>query len=416
MKEESRELKDAKTTRRRAVRLLPEGRDLLTVALTHAWERDPGTGKFTREEKARLMGVSLATSIRILKGQGVDRPSLATAFKSLGLTWNDSYCELDCGAAETQCEPPTLPSSPPVPNGPQRRGLPWRISLIAVAVAAITPLLLSVRSGNPSWKETFNQQVAAAEEAYHAADFSQARAHAQSAIDLARLHDGAGHLAEASRLAGDMACASGDWTAAKEFYTEAITFRRSLGTTISLPSLREALGNVEIMLGQYEPARKSLMLSLDGFTAQNSKPGMAMACRGLGTLAHYEGKLDESEEWFRRSLKAIEGDQQPGILADVNARRALVLRDRGKLSAAKEILTTCLTYWTSENHPRWIARTQFQLATVELNLGESVKAKQLLSQSRGEFARLGDTAGVKECQDWLAKSDLNSSRSLVAGN
>src|SRR5690349_946323 len=82
-----------KQTRRRAVRLRPDALELLKATLAQTWAKNPGPGKFTREEKANLLGVSVATSQRILKGEGVDRPSLTLAFKNLGLEWEDSYCE-----------------------------------------------------------------------------------------------------------------------------------------------------------------------------------------------------------------------------------------------------------------------------------------------------------------------------------
>lgn len=416
MNEESAELKQDRLTRRRAVRLRPDALDLLTAALSEAWNRNPGSGKFTREEKARLLGVSLATSIRILKGQGVDRPTLATAFKSVGLTWDDAYCELDSQAPGVESPPEPSPPAPSLQRPPQRRRLDWRLAVVTVAVLLLLPFSLSGGSGEPDWYHAYSESVAMAEKAYHAADYQTARIHAQKAIDLARRHEAAGQMAEASRLAGDMAGASGDLEAAKTYYSDAITFRKSLGNMESLPSLREALGGVEIKLGQYAEARRNLMDSLEGFQSRNDQAGIAMACRGLGTLAHQQGLLDESEEWFERSLSALDKDKEPGIVADVKARRALVLRDWGRLAEAKEILATCMAYWTSEQHPRWIARTRLQLATVERLAGNSAEAHEMLAKSRDEFANLGDSAGVAECQEWLADGGIKSAEGLLAEN
>lgn len=79
-------------TRRRAVRLTPQGLLLLKEALEKA-EREQGLSGASREERARLLDVSVVTAGRILKREGVDRASLKAAFESLGLEWRDSLCE-----------------------------------------------------------------------------------------------------------------------------------------------------------------------------------------------------------------------------------------------------------------------------------------------------------------------------------
>src|SRR5437016_3331279 len=80
------------TGRRRAVILTPEGLEILRSSLFAGWAQDSAEGKLTREERARRLGVSLLTADRILGGNGVDRVSLMLAFKSLDVSWQDSYC------------------------------------------------------------------------------------------------------------------------------------------------------------------------------------------------------------------------------------------------------------------------------------------------------------------------------------
>ena len=66
-------------------------------------------------------------------------------------------------------------------------------------------------------------------------------------------------------------------------------------------------------------------------------------------------------------------------------------------------LRECLTFWKAEQHPRWIATTEFQLATVDLLSGDETNAVSLLTSSRSKYAELGDSYGEHNCNSWLSR-------------
>lgn len=386
-------------TRRRAVKLRSDALVLLTQRLSEAWAQNPGHGKLTREEKARLLGVSLGTSERILKNKGVDRPSLTIAFKSLGLKWDDAYCEFPATESSLPVsETPLVPTS--TPEAKKKNSL-WKFALAAVVASAI--LIPLNNDGGTDWRNQFNRKMYLAEEAYNTAKYEVALQEISVAIKLAQENENAPCLAGALRVAGDLALASGDLTKARSDYRSAITIRTGLNQQNNLPPIWESLGIVETKLGLYEEAFRNLSLCLEGFTKANEPVGVAMANRTLGTLAHEQKKLDEAAKYFGKALVALGDLEKPDLITDIKARNALILRDRKRYQEAKSALDSCLSYWSQEEHPRWIATTRMQLATVHLVAGDHATAAPLLQQSRKQYLGLGDRAGARECDLWLSR-------------
>lgn len=105
---------------------------MLQEALNQAWASELRTGKLTREERARLLGLSLVTARRVLEGKPVDRPTLTIAFKSLGFAWDDSFCEFVVSTESEEAVEP-VPIEPPKPR--KRR---W----LALAIAGVAGVML----------------------------------------------------------------------------------------------------------------------------------------------------------------------------------------------------------------------------------------------------------------------------------
>ncbi|RYG73002.1 hypothetical protein EON77_12250, partial [bacterium] len=69
--------------------LTPEGLSLVQDTLLERWQSGASSGKWTRETRAGLLGLSVATSEKILSGGAADRGTLALAFKNLGIDWDE---------------------------------------------------------------------------------------------------------------------------------------------------------------------------------------------------------------------------------------------------------------------------------------------------------------------------------------
>lgn len=388
------------SNRRRAVRLNQDALVLLQNALEEALGKSDGERKLTWANRAELLDVSIVTAHRILSREGVDRATLRIAFNHIGLEWQDSYCEFIVPQPERKSREkvgpsnsPTMVSSEPV----------WKTrfsAYAAVVVILAVSIALQVRltdSPGPAWGAIFAPTMEEATKQYNEGHYPEASRLVGQAIDLARAHQAASHLASALRLSGDIAAATGSYELARNRYQEALVFRRTLKQTSMLAPILEAQATVEIRMGMLAEASVHLEECLSKFRAERNPVGVAMACRTLGMLHIQRGDSKQAATWIRAGLSELKGLHQPELVADLGAELALVKRDQGNLNEARRELQACLSYWITRAHRRWIARTQLQLATVEAKALNFRECDSLLRQSQGSFRAVGDMGSLSEC-------------------
>jgi len=406
-------MSERKPVRKRAVKLTPEGLELLRAGLARVWEADPRRTKLTREARADIFGVSLATADRILKQEGVDRPTLTFVFKRLGLTWDDRYCE---PAVRNEVRAIDQVSDAPLPvvvvsraESPARL-FPRVHRGFALAVGLVIPLLLAPFTEiKPPNTEAFLQSdffvhLRSAEEAYHLARYDVAKGQLDKVFVLLGERPEAQRLSLALRLAGDLASVEGRYREAADYYRDALVIRRRTDhRSVAIPPLLEAIGDTELKLRNFETARGYFIECLNGYRKAEDVGGQAMALRGLGSAEAGLGNAQAAMLWLEEGLDVIAGTDSHGMRADIQSRMALVLRDEGRLTEAKSLLTRCLDFWQSEGHPRWIAKTRYELGTVEFLAGRANVALMMLAHSRTDYEAMGDAGGVEACKTWLDK-------------
>ena len=72
-------------------------------------------------------------------------------------------------------------------------------------------------------------------------------------------------------------------------------------------------------------------------------------------------------------------------------------RDAGELDAALADLNECLDYWKARNHPRWMANTLRQIASVYYKQKKIVEAKDSLASARDLYKVADDRIGGQSC-------------------
>lgn len=404
--------------RRRAVRLTPQALGALQSALERRWQKDESGIKPTRAARARLLGASVATVEKILSGEGVDRSTLALAFKRVGLDWDDSCCAsvheepkvpdqpeaTPEPACEALAEPPFLAASEAkIERRGWRRGYALGGILVASTAATICWTLVSPRASTPapSWMVEHNIALDDGMARFHRADYAGARRALARATALARDHDSAAYLSSALRLAGDIEAAEGNLTVARDRYRSALDIRTVIGQEEVRPAIFEALGVVQTRLGDLKGAEKSLMESLSGYRGAKDPVGVALASRDLGTLAVRTDDLDSAERWFQASLDSVGGLGKPDIVADVDGERALLALRRGRAHEARDAFLRCLDYWTAKGHARWVAVCELRLGLAESALGRRATALAMMRRSKAGFEKVGDRAGISDAANRL---------------
>ena len=397
----------SKRSRNRAVKLTPEALEKLTAAVTRRWNESAASGRLTREARAEMLGVSVATAARIMAGEGVDRATLSHAFKMLRLPWDESYCEPvdrhdNQGAGHRQ---------PAEPVGHTSIRRMWGRTLVigslsfAIILATGQQLIFAKHPAGDAWRLEFHTVLAEGTASYHRGDYPSAERQLGRAIELARTHEAPRDLSSALRMAADLSAAQGDLHQAKNRYADALRLREVFKDDPAGPAILEALGALEARTGEYAQAQAHLDESLAGFRHAQDPVGVAMAMRNLGTLAFLKRDYALAQKWFASSLDTVSDRNKPDIETDVRGRQALVLRETGDLSQARSELQACLDYWKGRTHPRWIAVTEFQLGTVEARDHRSEAARNLFTSSLKGFRKVGDKAGAAEASQWLGQLD-----------
>lgn len=393
--------------RRRGVCLCDDARRLLNEALIRQWQREAGPRKLTRESRAELLGVSVATAQRILGGERADRATLMLAFKRLGIPWDESFCRPPeaPGLADEPCDSVTPQPLVPTTQSKRRPIGPLLIvaSLGLSLVAALVRWPVSSSDSDP-WRDRFNESLSAGTTQYQLGNYGAARPLLNGAVLLARQHGSAGSMASAIRMLADVDFAEGRLESAKSRYEQAIELWSLFGKEAAIPAVFEGLGTLKARMGALSDARKDLDRCLRGFATNGDVPGVAMACRDLGWVEYLGGRLDAAKSWYDAALRALELQGKPDIEVDVRGRYALVVAGQGRFAEARRQLRGCLEYWRLRRHPRWVAQTQYQMAMVDASAGRWSDARRLLADGRRGFAAVGDPLGVADCDRLLARA------------
>jgi len=391
-----------RTTRRRAVRLTQRGLPVLEEALLAAWATRGIERKPTWEDRAELLEVSVVTARKILGCEGVDRSTLTHAFKKLGVTWKESYCEFVVQIAPSACV--AIEKTPPNTRPPFFQTYLFDAILIFIFVL---PWLL-IRVFTISDLQYGEIMVKAGFDLYMKGDYKAARNHQEVAkrigVDWANFY----LMRATCTLEAHLDVVNGNYASANELYLRVIHYNGDLHDPQNLPAGYMDLAEVETLQGHLDQARSHLDQSIVGFMKLGDKTGVALVERDIGTVLTQQHKLDEADEWLGLALHDASALGKPDIVEDVRGRQAIVLREQKHFDAARTILGQTLAYWDNQNHRRWTARSLLDLGTVEVAAGNDVIAKRLLTKAKSIYSDVGGYPGIQECEQWLSKCEQPS--------
>lgn len=389
--------------RRRAVRLTDKAAEMLSARLVEVWHETRPGERLTRELRSGLLAVSVVTAEKILRREGVDKSSLIVAFRSLGMEWRDTFCET------VQSEPEPEPDAiQPPPTRTRRKRNEFAFLFGFCLLAGGIGFAFARHNEWPSaaniWaeKKQFSDHMDVGIKSYFNGDYPTAGKDFAAAIALSEDYKDAADISQATRMMGENEAAQGDFGKALDLFNEALHLREYIRDEASYPSIREVMGNAEIRLKMYAEAERDYTHSLHGFRTLHDPRGIASACRGLGSLALARRQPKIARSWLNDGLRALNGVGEEDMTCDIQARLALVSRDEGDFGAALTSLGQCLDHWMSKRHRRWIATTEYQLATVYIAQGKRDRANDLLRSASLGYQLVGDKAGVRDCAEVLS--------------
>jgi tetratricopeptide (TPR) repeat protein len=362
--------------------------------------------------KAELMGVSIPTARRMLRGEVVDRATVCDAFALLGIECESRVVQSPAPA--TPVEPPVVPSAAEHPVPPARsvaRVRTWQSAFVSAALLALVAIVVSGLLSYPGQveqrdrRDAFDDCLAKAVAAYHRCDYAAAEAEAARLLPAARKIDSAARIADVMRLQADLALVRGDLDAARSALLEAKRLRSLLAHDASLPNIVESLGVVELRAGRPREAEAYFRTALAALAKSEDETGVVSARRRLGSALHRQGDFVGARAELVGALSLARRLRKPEMVFAIEGQIALLDRDEGHFDKARAALARCLEHWQAAGHRRWIAKVRFELATVEASAGNGPAARELFRLSREGFDASGDRHGANRCDAEIARLD-----------
>lgn len=392
-------------SRQRAVQLSPDALARLKSALTSKWQSEAGTRRLTRDLRAELLGLSVVTSERLLRGERVDRATLVLAFRNVALELleSDVIDERPAKVANRSNSNDVDHEAPETllkrGSGNKRRSLLQLTVLTLPLVAGITFLSFLRGPSDDTRRARIVEAYQVGLRHYHQGRLREAQMEVDRILALARSFDSAYGLADSLRLGGDVAAAQGRLEEAETMFTEAYQIHSRFGAVAKQAELWEAIGNVQLRQGKLDVAEKSFESSLSG--NEGSMIGKAMAYRGLGSVAFQRKDLAKATDLFQTALACLRGYEEPGMVIDLQGRLALVQHKLGHSDAALKQLFECLRYWEEVDSLRSTALAELDIGTIALDTKDYDLAERFLTRSKNGFMRVGDDANLAHAQKLL---------------
>jgi class 3 adenylate cyclase/tetratricopeptide (TPR) repeat protein len=132
--------------------------------------------------------------------------------------------------------------------------------------------------------------------------------------------------------------------------------------------------------------------------------GQANVLNNLGTEAYFEGKWDESLDFYRRSKEAREraGDVVGAATATNNIGE--ILSDQGRLPEAEALFHEALRIWKTARYPVGVALATSNLGRAAARGGRLDEASELLNEALRGFREIGAKSFVLETEGRIAES------------
>ena len=168
----------------------------------------------------------------------------------------------------------------------------------------------------------------------------------------------------------------------------------SPGTRAGIAVTYNLLGMIAQGLGRLDEAedwhRKSLTIDEE----LGKRHGMAVSYHHLGVIAHQQNRLDEAEDWYRKTLAIEEELGNQTEIARSYHRLGIIAQDRGQPDKAEEWYLKALVLLEELGNRPGIAATYHQLGMIAQGLGQLDEAEDWYRKSLTIKEELGNRPGI----------------------
>ncbi|HZT95445.1 MAG TPA: tetratricopeptide repeat protein [Chloroflexota bacterium] len=211
--------------------------------------------------------------------------------------------------------------------------------------------------------------------------------HRQALGVLERIGDPEG-MASSLSLMGLAASHRGHYLEAEESLQRSLALRERIGDPVRVADCWNDLGLVAARRGDLAEAGERLRRGLE-LTGSNASQSLAGAYAGLGLVAFGQGRYDDAEGWYRKSLDLQEqiGDEYGITLGLVGL--GLVSQYRGDLDRAEGLYRESLERHSRLGGRMWTLYATYALGDLYAEQGRLGEALSLLRRARRSAHRLG---------------------------
>jgi len=396
----------AKSSRRRAVRLSTPACEELERALVARWARVSPNRRLTREARAELFGVSPATADRIVAGKGVDRATLIQAFASVGLEWSDRYCAPNSEEAVSTIPSPTVAPTPsPIASQPYtnrgRTQSKWALAFGLVA-AVVLGFPSTANDTKPYFRYVVDKPISDARNSYNRGDYSDAERALLTARSRTKDVDSLISTAAMVAVEADITAVKGDLNTAINLHSGAIAMHEQYGDANGTGFGRSAIAELMVKQRRFDEAAAMAQLAWPHFERSRNFSLLSALSVTFATIHGERRQFADADRWFAIATAYNLADQDPDRAADIVGRWAVVDRYRGRLAVSAEALESARSHWRSQGHLRWIAKLNLELGRTYAQMGRIADARSCFQAAQGGYDAVGDRLGYRHATEAIA--------------
>ncbi len=221
-------------------------------------------------------------------------------------------------------------------------------------------------------------------------NLAEARVLLEQAIELARTHHE--RISEASSLSSlaTLAHLTGDSDEATRRYREAIAIRQALGDPMAEAGVRRRLGMHHLRWGRLDEAEQEFQAALVLHREHGAKYESDMFLRGLAEVSLARGDLLAAAEYAEQALAIVSELDDIGR-ATLGATLGKIRAAQGRGEEAEDLFRRSLEILERGEYRIDLATTLLKYGEALLSLGQPERAQQVLGRARDVFAELGGT-------------------------
>ena len=125
----------------------------------------------------------------------------------------------------------------------------------------------------------------------------------------------------------------------------------------------------------------------------------------VGQLGEADALLDRADDLLARTTALADRDEAGTLTASFQIRRAIILRERGRLNDALNLAKRAFAVLAMTDEHADVARVQVVMGICHLRLGRLEKADELFNDGLATFRRIGHDLGVANLLNNLALLD-----------